>query len=126
MAGGVIVRLVRQRADQRPTVAARGEQRQMFDDADAGGARGDGLELAADAVGGVGLGVEAVVLGEAAGEEDEDARRRATVGAEGGEVAEAQAEQADGTGLEGGPAVEGRVVHGGAPGRRRGGGELSW
>src|SRR5262249_18418290 len=70
--GGVVVGRVRQRRDQRPAVAAAGELRQVLADVDAGRGGGDGLELAADVVGGVGLGVEAVVLGQAAGEEDVD------------------------------------------------------
>ena len=46
--------------------------RQMLADLDAGRARGDRLELAADPVRGVGLQVEAVVLRQPAGEEDVD------------------------------------------------------
>src|SRR5262249_30696420 len=87
--------------------------RQVLADADAGGAGGDRLELAADAVGGVGLEVEAVKLRQAAGEEDVDGGPRRVArrggGAEGGEVVHAEAEQADGTGLEGGAAGEGGV-----------------
>src|SRR5262249_61360837 len=102
----------------------------MLDDAYAGGARCDGLELAADLGGGVGLEVEAVVLGESAGEEDVDAGAGGGLavgrGPQGGQVAGGQAEQADGAGLQGGAAAGGGVVEclvaqGGAPAGGKGG-----
>src|SRR5262249_31048142 len=120
--GGVVVALVGQRADQDPEVAPLCQPGKVFADADAWSARGEGPELAADALGGGGLQVEAVVLGQPAGEEDVDAgaglRRLAgsPQGGEGGEVALAQAEQAGGPGLEGGAAGEGRVLEGGGHG----------
>ncbi len=59
-------------ADESIFVAAGREHRQVLADLDAGGARRDRLELAADGVGRIGLEVEAVELREAAGEKDED------------------------------------------------------
>ena len=70
----MVVRLVGERPDGGPLVGAAGEQRQVFADAEAGGAGRDGAELAADRVGGVRLRVEALVLGQPAGQEDVDHR----------------------------------------------------
>src|SRR5262249_20707092 len=121
-----------QRAHQRPQVAPRRQPRQVLADLNARRARGDGPELAADVVGGVGLEVEAVLLGQAAGEEDVDDRAgrgvRGGGGAEGGEVVAAQAEQAHSPRWRGGARGEegvlerlrGRLVHG-APWRAAGG-----
>ncbi len=74
VAGRVVVRRVRQRADQRPVVAALRPASAGARRSHARRARGDRLELAADLVRGVGLQVEAVVLRQAAGEEDVDDR----------------------------------------------------
>src|SRR5262249_39519448 len=57
----------------RDLVRVPGEQRHLVADADAGNNRVDRSELAADAVRGVRLQVERVLLGRAAPEEDEDA-----------------------------------------------------
>jgi hypothetical protein len=100
-------------------LAARGEQREVFADADAGGLRGDGGEFATNVVGRVGLGIEAVVLAESARKEDVDRglvarRRRAGCALSGGcmqarDVVHSEAEQADRAGLDGGAARELRV-----------------
>ena len=76
----------------------------------------DRAELAADAVGSVRLGVEALVLRQSAGEEDVDHRARPRAGGSGLldrvspnerlEVLHPQPEQADRTGLQGDPARE--------------------
>ena len=81
----------------------------------AGRPGGDRPEFAPDGLGGVGLGVEALVLGEAAGEEEEEdgARRAGGPGgpgrAEGVEVVHPQPEQPDRAGLEGEPTVQDRM-----------------
>ena len=63
------------RSHQGIAVAPRRQHRQVLADPDARGLRVDRPELAPHGVGRVGLEVEAVLLGEAAGQEDEDDRR---------------------------------------------------
>src|SRR5262249_24695860 len=74
MAQRMVVAWVRQRADQRPFAASRGEPRQMLANLNARRARANRAEFAADIVGSVGLGIETVVLRETAGEEEVDDR----------------------------------------------------
>ena len=73
-----------------------------------GGARGDRLELAADVLRRVGLRIEAVVLGQAAGEEDVDDRLcgmgRGRGRLQRGKVVAAQAEEAGRPRLQSGAA----------------------
>jgi hypothetical protein len=78
MAGGVFVLGVCEGPDERPVTAPTGEEWQMFTDEHARSRAFDGLELAANVLGRIGLGVEAIDLGKSAGEKDEDdgARRR--------------------------------------------------
>ena len=78
----VVVILVAGRAHQADLVHRPGHLRQQFADLQAGDVGGDGAVLAADLLRGVGLGVERVVVGKAAAEEDEDDRLGA--GARGG------------------------------------------
>ncbi len=68
--------LVGERADDRELIGPGGEAGQVLADPDAGGGGVDRVELAADALGGVGLHVEGVEVAEAAGEEDQDHRPR--------------------------------------------------
>ncbi len=118
---GVLVVGVGEGAAEGPEVAAFGEFGKVLADVEAGGLGRDGFEFAADFLGGVGLHVEALVLGEAAGEEDVDdgfgfriASRRAGGGggAEGGKVVDAEAKEADGAGLNGGAPGEARMGRG--------------
>ncbi len=111
VAGRMLRLRMRQRTDQGPMLAALGQQRQMLADLNAGRARGNGVEFAADRVRGVGLHVEAVVLGQPTGEEDVNHRlglRRFGGDAAGGrhgsqglDMVHSQAKQADRAGLYG-------------------------
>jgi len=63
---------VRERTHECPFVAARREHRQVLADLNAGRAGGDGRKLAANLVGCVGLGIEALMLGQPARKKDVD------------------------------------------------------
>jgi hypothetical protein len=67
---------VRHRPDDRQPVHLGGELGQVLADPDPGDRRVDRVELAADAVGGLGLHVEGVVLPESAAQQDHDHRLR--------------------------------------------------
>src|SRR2546421_10432596 len=94
----------------------------MLANLDARGGRGGRSELAADIVRGVGLHVKAVVLRQAAGEEDVDARLGFAAGTrsvgrgagltEAGQMVHSQPDQADRAGLEHRPAAKGRAREG--------------
>src|SRR5688500_15244886 len=99
---------MRQRADESPLVAASRQHGQLLTDLNAGGFRRDRLKFAADARRAVGLGIEAVLLGQAAGEENVDYRLRFDellpilcrgCMAERREVIDSEAQNADRTGL---------------------------
>src|SRR4051812_34271091 len=92
----------------------------MLRDPHAGRPGWDTAEFAADAVGGVRLRVEALVLGQPAGEEDVDHRAGRGLSGPGGpemaQLAESKPEEADRTGLERRAAGERRVSESGAGG----------
>ena len=73
----VIALRVRHRAYDGEPAGAGGQQGQVLAEVDARHRRRDGPELAADALRGLGLHVEGVVLAEAAAQEDDDHRPRA-------------------------------------------------
>ncbi len=74
VSGGVVVGGMGQRPHQRPQVRAGGQAGQVLADLHAGGACGDGLELAADVRRRVRFHVEAVVLAQPARQENKDHR----------------------------------------------------
>ena len=119
VSGGVVVGGVGERADEGPEVRAGGEGGEVLADVDARGAGGDGAEFAADVSRGVGFHVEGFLLGETAGEEDEDDGFGVSGGGWGGEeVIEGEAEAGEGAGGDGVAAGDGVArVGAGAAGR---------
>src|SRR5262249_47773131 len=94
-------------------MTASGKHGEMLANAGSGRARGDRLELTADVRGGVRLQVEAVLLGQSAGEENVDHGPRRVLARCGGpqrvEVVHAEAEQPDSSGLQGGAGRDGML-----------------
>ena len=74
VAGRVVVRAVRERADQRPQVATLGQERKMFADLDSGRVRRDRAKLASNLGRRIRLQVEALELRQTTREEDVDDR----------------------------------------------------
>ena len=120
-------------ADDAELVGLPGQQRQMLGDADAGQRRRDGAELAADLGGGVGLGIEGVVMARAALHPQQDAADGLALGAagrrrprrlqaeeagqrqtQGGQAADAEESAAGQAGAVGGAAGE-QIEHGALP-----------
>lgn len=114
---GVLVGGVGEGANNGPEVAALGQQGEVFADIESRGAGGDGAEFASDIGGSEGLGIEAVVLSQPAGEEDIDDGPVGNGGGVGGcpeflEVGCRQAEQTDSPCLEHFTAAQARMVKG--------------
>src|SRR5436190_22416890 len=74
----MIVRRMRERANQRPQLAPLRQHRQMLANLDARRPRRDRFELAPDIVRRIRLQIEAIVLSQTARQEDIDARLRLT------------------------------------------------
>ena len=93
----VLVPAVRDAAAQGPLVAAVGQQRQVLADLEPGSASGNRSELAPNVLGGIRLGIKALVLSQPAGQEDVDDRtgttERTRLGAKPFDVGHRQAHQ---------------------------------
>ena len=114
MTDRMLVVAVRQRSHQGPAIAAGREHRQVLADVDAGRLRRDRLELAANGIGRHRLGIEAVVLGQSARQEDIDDRTgadrrhagRSVRLAQRRDMVHPQAQQSDGACLQRGASRE--------------------